>query len=93
MAFTDELNPVFIKIALEDIVYLKAILEGYEELGVIRTLNRLAGEIVILSPASMSADLELLLQALQSEIQFRIIPPPQDICEDWLLSEYLETEA
>jgi len=89
MTQIDDLNPVFIKIALEDIVYLKAILEGYEELGVIRTLNRLAGEIVILSPASMAPDLNLLLEALKSEINFRIIPPPKDICEDWLLSEYL----
>ena len=91
----DELKPVFLKIAPEDIVYLKSILESYEELGIIRTLNRLTGEIVILALKDTEKPLLELLDALQKEkeIDFRIVPPPDIPSEDWLLSEYLQGEG
>ncbi len=90
MSDGDELRPVFIKIAPEDIVYLKSVLESYEELGIIRTLNRLTGEIVILALKDTEKELLELLEALKAEIDFRIVPPPDIPSEDWLLAEYLE---
>ena len=88
-----ELKPVFLKIAPEDIVYLKSILESYEELGIIRTLNRLTGEVVILALEDTEKPLLEMLEALKGEIDFRIVPPPDIPSEDWLLSEYLEKDG
>ncbi len=88
----DNLCPIFLQIAPEDIVYLKSILESYEELGIIRTLDRQKGEIVILATKDMEQELRDLLNSLHEEVSFRIIPTPQGLCEDWLLSEYLPEE-
>jgi hypothetical protein len=92
MSEAGDLRPIFIKIAPEDIVWLKSILESYEDLGIIRTLNRLKGEIVILALSDTVDDLHQLLLALQKETNFRIIPPSamlcqEGMCEDWLLTE------
>lgn len=86
------LCPIFIKIALEDLVYLKSILESYDELGIIRTLNRARGEIVILAVAGNVSELQQVLAAVKTEIDFEIIPQPSvelssESCEDWLLRE------
>ncbi|MBP9838550.1 MAG: DUF4911 domain-containing protein [Proteobacteria bacterium] len=86
----DNLNPTFIKIAPEHIVYLKSLIETYEGLGVVRTLNRLNGELVILSLDETKQDLENLLHSLKSEIEFHIISKPASLCEDWLLSDNIE---
>ncbi|MFN8390072.1 MAG: DUF4911 domain-containing protein [Bdellovibrionota bacterium] len=83
----DNLRPIFIKIAPEDIVWLKSILESYEDLGIIRTLNKEKGEIVILALADTEAELMGLLDSLKKDTDFRIIPAPEGLCEDWLLTE------
>ena len=87
MSDLDNLKPIFIKIAPEDIVWLKSVLESYEDFGIIRTLNRDKGEIVILALNDTIDDLNALLASLQKDTNFRIIPAPEGICEDWLLTE------
>ena len=82
-----DLAPIFLTVALEDIVYLKSILESYEELGIIRTLNKARGEIVILALKDTESELLALLESIRSEMSFRITPPPEGMAEDWLLSE------
>ncbi len=82
-----ELRPLFMRIAVEDIVYLKSILESYEDLGIIRTLNRARGEVVILSVHDFFAELLLLLEALRPAVRFEITEPPSGMSEDWLLAE------
>ena len=84
---SDRLAPIFLTIASEDIVYLKSILESYEELGIIRTLNKDRGEIVILALPDTKHELLALLESLRDDLTFRITPPPPDAGEDWLLRE------
>lgn len=85
------LAPVFLTLDSEDIVYLKSILESYEELGVIRTLDRSRGSVVILAVPDSLAELHALLESLRGEMTFRITPPPEGAGEDWLLSEEWST--
>lgn len=69
------LAPLFVRVAPEQIVYLKFIFESYEDLGVIRTLNAAAGDLVVLALESTVAEATELLNALSSEISLTMIDP------------------
>ena len=68
-----EMSPIFLRLAPQDIVYLKAILESYDELGVLRTLDQKTGDVVILSLPDLKPALEGLLSSLVNEINFTIL--------------------
>lgn len=80
------LSPVFIKLPTAQIVTLKFILESYEGLGVVRTLDAQKGEVVILAPADTVATLHELLESLRSDLQLRLVPAPPSVEGDWLLA-------
>lgn len=84
----NNLHPVFIKISPENIVYFKALLESYEGfIGVMRTLNRLTGEIVVLGVEETKEDLMQFLNSIQQELEFYIIPTPVGLSEESLLND------
>ncbi len=84
----DNLYPVFIKTPAENIVYFKALLESYEGfIGVMRTLNRLTGEIVVLGVKETKVELHEFLDSIQQELEFYIIPTPEGLSEDSLLDD------
>jgi hypothetical protein len=85
----EEMSPIFLRISPNDIVYLKAILESYDELGVLRTLDQKTGDVVILSLPGLRADLEGLLASLSNEISFTILDsaPGNQAPGDWLVDE------
>lgn len=83
----ETLRPVYIQIDPEQLVVLKYIIESYDFLGIIRTLNREKGEIVILAVEDTVDELMRVLVSVQPEIGFAIVPPPESVCEDWLLAE------
>ncbi len=87
----ETLRPIYIRLDPEQLVVLKYIVESYDFMGVIRTLNRESGEIVVLAVEDTVAELQSLLASVQSEIGFIITPPPASACEDWLLSETFPT--
>jgi len=86
---TLEMSPIFLRLAPNDIVYLKAILESYDELGVLRTLDQKTGDVVILSLPDLKPDLEGLLSSLANEISFTILDaaPGNQAPGDWLVDE------
>ena len=83
------MSPIFLRLAPEDIVYLKAILESYDELGVLRTLDQKTGDVVILSLPDLKADLDGLLESMANEINFTILDsaPENKAPGDWLIEE------
>jgi hypothetical protein len=86
---TTEMSPIFLKLAPSDIVYLKAILESYDELGVLRTLDQKTGDVVILSLPDQRPELERLLASLANEISLTILDkaPGDQAPGDWLVDE------
>jgi hypothetical protein len=86
-----DFQPVFLKLAPKNIVYLKGILESYDELGVLRTLDAKTGEVVILAISDLKPDLDQLIEALKGEIELEIQSCPAKWSErdenlgDWLL--------
>lgn len=80
---------LFLKTTPEHIVTVKFVLESYEGLGIVRTLNAEKGEIVIIAPADSRADLIALIENLKSSFDLRIIPPLTEHAKDWLVEEFL----
>ncbi len=68
----------YLRVARQDMVYLKFILEAYEGLVVMSTVESEGATVRIGYPETAEADLNGLLQALASDIQMTEIPRP-----DW----------
>ena len=82
---------IFIKLPPEHIVTIKFLLESYEGLGIIRTLNAERGRLVIIAPPDSMQTLHELLKSLQNELSLEIMDTiPSEARADWLVKEYLE---
>ena len=86
------LIPIYLEICPQDIAYIKFILESYEEVGIIRTVERKKAVIVLLAVEDFVETAQAIVKSLQQEITLIEIPPPPDLSDDWLMTE-LATES
>jgi hypothetical protein len=70
-------NARYFRVARHDLVYLKFILEAYEGLCVMSTVERESAIVRIGYPKTAEADMDGLLEALAKEIRFDEIPRPE----------------
>ena len=68
---------IVIKVRREDIVYLNGIFESYDNLAVIRTIDRWESLVEILASPYFVADVKKILDELKKEIQLEIIEEPK----------------
>jgi pyrimidine operon attenuation protein/uracil phosphoribosyltransferase len=87
-----EAREIYLQVQREDIAYIQAIFESYEGVGIIRTVDRKKGIIVLLVVDDCLTTARSILASLKNEVPFIEISRPSDIGEDWLLQE-LTTEA
>jgi hypothetical protein len=81
------LIPIYLEICPQDIAYIKFILESYEEVGIIRTVDRKKAVIVLLAVEDFVEAARAIVKSLQQEITLIEIPPPPDLSDDWLMTE------
>ena len=81
------LTPIYLEICPPDIAYLKFVLESYEEVGIIRTIDRKKAVIVLLAVLDFVEVARAIIKSLQQEITLVEIPPPPDLSDDWLMTE------
>jgi hypothetical protein len=81
------LVPIYLEICPRDIAYVKFVLESYEEVGIIRTIDRKKAIIVLLAVADFVEVARTIITSLQQEISVTEIPPPPDLGDDWLMTE------
>ena len=81
------LIPIYLEIRPQDIAYIKFILESYEEVGIIRTVDRKKAVIVLLAVEDFIETAHAIVKSLQQEIPLIEIPPPPDLGDDWLMTE------
>jgi len=86
------LHEIYLEIHPEDIAYVKFIVESYEGVGIIRTVDRKKAFIVLLVAEDFLAVARSLLAALHAEVHLNEIPQPAGISDDWLMKE-LATES
>ncbi|MCE3239967.1 MAG: hypothetical protein K0Q83_474 [Deltaproteobacteria bacterium] len=81
------LVPIYLEIYPSDIAYIKFILESYEEVGIIRTIDRKKAIIVLLAVSDFIEVARAIVKSLQQEVTLIEIPPPPDLSDDWLMTE------
>jgi len=88
---TMKLHELYFAIRAEDIAYVKFVLESYDGVGIIRTVDRKKAVIVALVVDDFLPTARRLFDALKNEIEIADIARPADIGDDWLMQE-LSTE-
>jgi hypothetical protein len=86
-----ELQEIYLKTPPEHIAYIKFIFESYEEVGIIRTVDRKRAIIVLLAAPDFAPVARQILLSLEQEVPLEEIPRPADMSADWLMTE-LATE-
>lgn len=81
------LVPIYLEIRPQDIAYIKFILESYEEVGIIRTVERKKAVVVLLAVEDFLETAHAIVKSLQQEITLIEIPRPPDLGDDWLMTE------
>jgi hypothetical protein len=84
------LHEIYFELRPEDIAYVKFIIESYEVIGLIRTVDRKKAIIVVLVVEDFLAVGRALMDSLKSEIELSEIPRPADVGDDWLMKELTE---
>lgn len=85
------LHEMYFALRPEDIAYVKFVLESYDGVGIIRTVDRKKAIIVALVVEDFLTTAEALFKSFQKEIDIVEIPRPSAIADDWLMQE-LATE-
>jgi len=79
------LDAVFLRLAPADIALVKFVFESYEEVGIIRTLDRHAAVIVALISRDFLVDAHAIIADLQTRVALEVVDEPAGAGEDWLL--------
>jgi len=67
-------------VARRDLVYLKFIIEAYEGLAILSTIEKEGALVSITSPSCSAADIDLLIEAFSREIAMTETAPPYGAC-------------
>lgn len=81
------MQTIYLEIAPEDIAYIKFIFESYEEVGIIRTVDKKRAVIALLAMDDFIDAARAILTALAKEISLRAIPRPVEVEDDWFMVE------
>ena len=82
-----DLQDIYLEIPPEHIAYIKFIFESYEEVGIIRTVERKKAIIVLLAMRDFLDAARKILESLKQDIPFAEIPRPTDMTDDWFMAE------
>jgi len=85
-----ELQEIYLEIAPEDIAYIKFIFESYEEVGIIRTVDRKKSIIVLLAMSDFVDTARQIIESLKQDIALAEIPRPANLSDDWFMVELAE---
>jgi Domain of unknown function (DUF4911) len=77
----------YLEVAAEHIAYIKFIFESYEEVGIIRTVDRKKAIIVLLAMNDFVAVARAILASLEREVPLREIARPANVEDDWFMVE------
>jgi len=84
-----DLIEIYLRIQREDISLIKFILESYEGLGIMRTLDRKKATVVVLAMPDLIHHVRAVLESLREYMDWYEIPPPAEQ-DDWLMQKVHE---
>ena len=68
----------YFQVSPEDMAYVKFIVESYEGLAVLRTLNANQGIMEWMIPPDLLTEAEKLIESLRGEVTILSLPPPRN---------------
>jgi len=81
----------FFQLPREKIVEFIFLLEGYEGLGIVRTLDRERGIIEVLLSSDLEREFNQWLENLSEELNIKEIPKPEEVKS--LLDDFLQEKS
>ncbi len=87
-----EVHELYLRVRRQDIAYIKFIVESYELLGIIRTVDAREAVIVLLVLDDSLALARDVIEALSREVPLEEISRPAGLGDDWLLGELAAVE-
>jgi Domain of unknown function (DUF4911) len=87
------LHDIYLEIPPEQIAYVKFIFESYEEVGIIRTVDRKKAIIVLLAMDDFLDTARTILDSIKNDVRLREISPPADTSDDWFMAELAHESA
>jgi hypothetical protein len=79
-----DLVEICLRIRREDIALLKFVLESYEGVGIVRTIDRKKATAVVLAMPDLVSHVWAVLESLREHMDWYEIPPPAEQ-DDWLM--------
>lgn len=80
-----ELVELYVRLRPPDIAYLKFILESYETVGFLRTIDPHAATLAVYLVPDFADVGRAILDAVSQEIDLVLVPRPADLGDDWLV--------
>jgi hypothetical protein len=81
-----ELVEAYVRLPPEDIAYLKFVLESYETVGFLRTIDPQAATLVVFLVPEFAGVGRAILEAVSREIPLTVIDKPATLGDDWLVA-------
>jgi hypothetical protein len=82
-----DLDLIFLETPPEHIAYVKFIFESYEEVGIIRTVDRRTSVVVLLAMPDFVDVARGILASIKNDVPLREIPKPPGVEDDWFMAE------
>jgi hypothetical protein len=87
------LQEIYLETLPEHIAYLKFIFESYEEVGIIRTIDRKKAIIVLLAMDDFAETARGILDSLKRDVPIREVQRPLNSSDDWFMTELAAESA
>jgi hypothetical protein len=81
-----DLVAVYVRLPPEDIAYLKFVLESYEMVGFLRTIDPQAATLAVFLVPGFAEVGRAILEAVSGEIPLTVIDEPAALGDDWLVA-------
>jgi hypothetical protein len=84
---------IYLRVRRADITYIQLLIESYEGIGIVRTLDRHAAIIVVLAAPDFTGTVRDVLAEISWQIPCVEIAKPAVASEDWLLAPDVDDTA
>jgi Domain of unknown function (DUF4911) len=82
-----DLELIYLQTPPQNIAYVKFIFESYEEVGIVRTVDRKGAVIVVLAMSDFVETARAILESVKQDIPLQEVPRPLEIPGDWFMRE------
>lgn len=81
------MHDIYLELSPSDIAYVKFIFESYEEVGIIRTVDRDKAVVVLLAMTDFLPVARAILESIKNDVPLKEIARPDDMKDDWFMAE------